>query len=229
MNLTWMRQRSETRQPRRPALEAGHVLLVLVLTAVGAHSAAAQSGAPLVGPARDIARDIFIAPAVFDPLLTLPLNPEPQAVVEAQGQDVSATVHVGVRNGDDTYGITLSAPLSHGDGTAAVGDPRAVRGHTYLGVDLTNVIWRPKASAALEQQLGSAGAFRLTPETRAGVARAIATTDVVAAPWAVFLNFNYRFSSDQYTYAGLSGSGPQQETHLNDIASAMVGLQVLAR
>ena len=49
---------------------------------------------------------------VFDPLLTLPLTPGAEGVVEIHGSDVAGTAHVAVRNGDDSYGIVASTPLS---------------------------------------------------------------------------------------------------------------------
>jgi hypothetical protein len=202
---------------------------LLALLTVGAATLAAQTNEPLVGPARDIAREVFIDPVVFDPLLTLPLATRPQAAIESHGRDVSGTVHVGVRNGDDSYGLTLGGPISHGTGDAAIVDQRAIRGRTFLGVDLTNVIWRPSARPALQQQLGSAGLLRLSPESREAVARTMTTTDAADVPWVVFINFNYKFNRAEYTYTMSPGASPTSETHLNDIASAMVGAQLLAR
>ena len=205
------------------------VVLVLALSAGSADCAIGQTEPPLVGPVRDIARAALIDPVVFDPLLTLPLSPTPQATIESHGQDVSGTIHFGVRNGDDSYGITLSGPLSHGDGDRTVVDQRALRGHTFLGVDLTNIVWRPKAKHALERQLGPEGFLRLSRESREAVARTIATTDAVDVPWVLFINFSYRFSRNEYTYTDASTSALGSETHLNDIAAALVGAQVLVR
>ena len=196
---------------------------------MSAGRASAQTAPQLVGPARGIARAALIDPVVFDPLLTLPLSTTPQATIESHGRDVSGTIHLGVRNGDDSYAVTLSGPLSNGDGDRAFIDQRAVRGRTFLGVDLTNMIWRPKAKPALAQQLGSDGFLRLGRESRDAVARTITTTDAVDAPWAVFMNFSYKFSRDEYTYTDRSTSARAAETHLNDIAAALVGAELLVR
>ena len=207
----------------------GSAALAFAIAACVAGRAVAQTAPPLVGPARDIARAALIDPVVFDPLLTLPLSTLPQATIESYGRDVSGTVHLGVRNGDDSYAVTLSGPLSNGDGNPTVIDQRAVRGHTFLGIDLTNMIWRPKAKPALAQQLGSDGLLRLSRESRDQVARTIATTDAVDAPWAVFMNFSYKFSRDEYTYTDASTSGRGAETHLNDTAAALVGAALFMR
>jgi hypothetical protein len=103
-------------------------------------TAAAQT--ELAGAQRDAARAAIIYPVVFDPLLTLPLTPGPEAVVDLHGSDVAATAHIAVRNGDDSYGILVSAPLSSADSTTSV-DPRGMRRHASLGAHLTNIIWHP--------------------------------------------------------------------------------------
>ena len=202
-------------------------VLALALSGVSEH-AIAQTEPPLVGPARDIARAAIVYPVVLDPVLTLPLTPSLQAAVESHGRDVSGTVHLGVSNGDDSYGITVSGPLSRGDGTATAVDPRALRGRTFLGFDLTNIVWRPKAKPALERELGPEGFLRLSGEKREAIARTIAGTDAVDVPWVLFMNFSYRFNRAEYTYTDPSAA-PRSETHLNDIAAALVGSQFLVR
>ena len=118
---------------------------VKVLVLLAAVPAFAQT--ELTGVARDAARAAIIYPVVFDPLLTMPLTPGPQGVVDIHGSDVAGTYHVALRNGDDSYGILASAPLSSGDPSTSV-DPRGMRRHASLGFHLTNIIWHPKAEAA---------------------------------------------------------------------------------
>lgn len=113
------------------------------LAAVPAH---AQT--ELTGAARDAARAAIIYPVVFDPLLAFPLTPGPQGVVDIHGSDVAATYHVAIRNGDDSYGIIASAPLSSADPSTSV-DPRGLRRHASLGFHLTNIIWHPKVENAV--------------------------------------------------------------------------------
>jgi XTP/dITP diphosphohydrolase len=170
--------------------------LCLVSLALGAR-ASAQS-VPLVGPARDAAREEFVDRAVFDPLLLAPLTAEPQAVVDVHGSDVNVAAHAAVRNGDDSYGVTVSAPLSRADALAAPIDPRGLRRYPTLGVELTNVIWRPKA----------------TPSER-----------VPDIPWVGFFHASYEFARTEYTFAEPSAFQRRAETHLNDSASLMLGLQ----
>ncbi len=113
--------------------------MILVLAA--ATPAVAQI--ELTGAARDAARAAIIYPVVFDPLLTMPLAPGPQGVVDVHGGDAAATAHLAVTNGDDSYGILVSTPLGTGDSTTSV-DPRGLRRHASLGFHLTNMIWHPK-------------------------------------------------------------------------------------
>src|SRR6202035_333809 len=149
---------------------------------------------------RDIARTAILDPVVFDPLLEMPLTPGPQAVIDAHGGDSDATFHAAIRSGDDSYGIIVSAPLSRSNQTTAV-DPRGLRDHASLGFHLTNVIWRPKATPALEQQLGAEGFVRLSDQGRVAAARTIETTDAVTVPWVVFITADYRFNRAEYVYA----------------------------
>jgi hypothetical protein len=209
------------------------VALALALGAVFAQPfterCTAQVEPPLVGPARDIALAELVYPVVFDPLITLPLTPVPQAAIEAHGSDVSGTFHLGVRNGDDSYGITVSAPLSRSGDPATVVDPRGLRSHSSLGFDLTNIVWRPKARPTLEHLLGPEGFLRLSPESREAVARAIQSTDAVDAPWALVFNASYRFSRDDYSYIDPVTLASRSATHLNDIAAAVFGTEFHVR
>src|SRR5439155_10383549 len=127
-------------------------------------------------------RAALIYPVVFHPLLVMPLTPGPQAAIDVHGSDIDATVHAALRSGDDSYGVVFSVPLSTGSGKTEV-DPRGLRHHTSLGFHITNIIWRPKAKPALEQQLGAEGFLRLSKEARAAAARTIQTTDAVSVPW----------------------------------------------
>jgi len=167
-----------------------------VICALAVVPAAAQT--ELSGSARDAARAAIIYPVVFDPLLTLPLTPGPEAVVDVHGSDVAATAHIAVRNGDDSYGILASTPLGSGD-TAASVDPRGLRRHASLGFHLTNVIWRPKA--------------------RNG--------DVVA-PWALFIHADYRFNRAEYEFTGAQTLQRETDTRLNDTATMLVGAQLFS-
>jgi hypothetical protein len=159
--------------------------------------ASAQTG--LSGDARDDARAAIIYPLVFDPLLTLPLTPWPQAVVDVHGSDVAATAHVAVRNGDDSYGILASVPLSSGDPATSV-DPRGLRRHASLGFHLTNIIWHPRE--------------------RAGE---------VSAPWALFIHADYRFNRAEYEFTDARTLQRMTDTRLNDTASMLFGAQLFAR
>jgi hypothetical protein len=194
-----------------------------------AERAMAQVEPPLVGPARDIALAELVYPVVFDPLITLPLTPIPQAAIEAHGRDVSGTFHLAVRNGDDSYGITVGGPLSRSGDLGTVVDARGLRSHWSLGFDLTNIVWRPRARPTLEHLLGQEGFVRLSPESRAAVARAIATTDAVHAPWALVFNASYRFSRDDYSYVDPVTLASRSATHLNDIAAAVFGTEFHVR
>ena len=171
------------------------------MTAALCSRAAAQSDAPLVGDARDAARARIVSIGVFDPLLVLPLAPEPQAVIDVNGSDVSATFHAALRNGDDSYGILVSAPLSVNQPASTVVDPRGLRSHPNLGFDLTNVIWHPRAA-------GAGGP--------------------VHVPFVLFIHAAYQFNRGEYDYLDPSTRAPRSETRLNDTASALAGVQFLA-
>jgi hypothetical protein len=207
--------------------------LVLTLGAVFTERfterAIAQVEPQLVGPARDIALDELVYPVLFDPLITLPLTPGPQAAIDAHGRDISGTFHLAVRNGDDSYGITISGPLSRSSTPATAVDPSGLRSHTSLGFDLTNIVWRPRAKPTLERQLGPDGFVRLSPESREAVARAIGTTDAVDAPWVLVFNASYRFSRDDYAYIDPLTLASRSATHLNDIAAALFGTELRVR
>jgi hypothetical protein len=189
----------------------------------------AQTDPPLVGPARDIARGVFVAPAAFDPLLVSPLTPEPQAVIDVNGRDTAAAFHAALRNGDDSYGIFVSAPVQPGNARVSAADPRGLRAHRSLGFDLTNVIWRPKAKPALERLLQAGGHAQLTAARRDEVERAIRTTDAVTVPWVLFFHLAYQFNREEYQYADPATLAARSETRLNDTATALGGVQFLVR
>jgi hypothetical protein len=194
-------------------------------------AAPARAQTELSGPVRDIARAAIIYPVAFDPLLTMPMTPGPQAVIDAHGSDVNGTFHVAIRSGDDSYGIVASVPLSavSTDSTTPAVDPRGLRDHASLGFHLTNIIWRPKAKPALEQELGAEGFLRLSDEARAAAARTIETTDAVDVPWVVFINADYRFNRAEYEYADPVTLEKRTDTRLNDTASMMAGVQLFVR
>src|SRR5438128_1524773 len=101
-------------------------------------TACAQTELPLVGPARDIAREVLVYPAAFDPLCVWPLTPMPQAVVDLHTpNDLVGAIHASLRNGDDSYGIIIGAPLV-GSADSPM-DLEGLRRHTTLGIDLTNI------------------------------------------------------------------------------------------
>jgi hypothetical protein len=172
---------------------------------------------------------VFVAPAAFDPLLMLPLTPEPQAVIDVSGSDTAATVRAALRNGDDSYGILVSAPVQASNSRASAADPRGLRTHRSLGFDLTNVIWRPRAKPPLERLLEAGGHAQLTPARRDAIERAIRTTDAVAVPWVLFFHMGYQFNREEYRYVDPSTLAPRSETRLNDTATALGGLQFLVR
>ena len=158
--------------------------------------AAAQT--EIFGAARDEARAAIMYPVVFEPLLVLPLTPGPEAVIDVHGGDVAGTAHVAVRNGDDSYGILASAPLSTADPSTSV-DPRGMRRHASLGFHLTNIIWHPTTKNG---------------ET--------------VAPWALFIHADYRFNRAEYEFADAKTLQRQTDTRLNDTASMLFGAQLFS-
>ena len=169
---------------------------VKVLCLLIAAPALAQT--ELFGHERDAARIAIIAPVVFDPLLTLPLTPGPEAVVDLHGSDIAATAHVAAKSGDDSYGIVVSVPLSSADPSTSV-DPRGLRRHASLGFHLTNVIWHPRSQGG----------------------------DVVA-PWALFIHADYRYNRAEYEFADPRTLQRQTDTRLNDTASMLFGAQLFS-
>ncbi len=211
------------------SVKAGSVKAALFAAAsclLGAAPAIAQT--ELSGPVRDIARAAIIYPVVFDPLLTMPLTPGPQGVIDVHGGDAAATVHIALRSGDDSYGIIASVPISTGDPSTSV-DPRGLRRHASLGFHLTNIIWRPKAKPALERQLGAEGFLRLDAAARRRIAEVIETSDAVDVPWVVFVNADYRFNRAEYVFADSKTLDKLTDTRLNDTASMLIGVQLFAR
>jgi hypothetical protein len=156
------------------------------------------AGQELFGADRDGARASVIYPVVFDPLVVLPLTPGPEAVVDVHGSDVSGTAHVAVRNGDDSYGILASAPLSSADPSTTV-DPRGMRRHASLGFHLTNIIWHPRTA-----------------------------NGEVVAPWALFIYADYRYNRAEYEFADAKTLQRQTDTRLNDTASMLFGAQLFS-
>lgn len=202
------------------------VPFALAMSLYSASPAAAQT--ELSGPVRDIARAAIVYPVVFDPLLTMPLIPGPQGVVDAHGSDVAATAHIAIRSGDDSYGVIASVPLSSSDPGTTV-DPRGLRRHASLGFHLTNIIWRPKAKPALERELGAEGFLRLDDNGRRRIAEVIETTDAVDVPWVLFINADYRFNRAEYLFADPKTLDTLTDTRLNDTASMLFGAQLFVR
>jgi len=150
------------------------------------------------GPERDAARASLIYPVVFDPLLAMPLTPGPQAMVDIHAADVAGTAHIAVTNGDDSYGILASAPLSASDSLTSV-DARGMRRHASLGFHLTNLIWHPKM-----------------------------VDGELSAPWALFIHADYRFNRAEYEFADAKTLQRQTDTRLNDTASLLFGAQLFS-
>jgi hypothetical protein len=200
--------------------------LALVGCVLSAATAIAQT--ELSGPVRDIARAAIVYPVAFDPLVVLPLTPGPQGVIDIHGSDVAATAHLAVRSGDDSYGVVASVPLSSSDPSASV-DPRGLRRHGSLGFHLTNIIWRPKATPALERALGAEGFVRLDDAARRRIADLIETSDAVTVPWVLFIHADYRFNRAEYVFADPRTLDKLTDTRLNDTASMLVGIQLFAR
>jgi len=171
-------------------------IVVNVVLLMAASPALAQG--ELFGPDRAAARAAIIEPVVFDPLLIAPLTPEPQGVVDVHGSDVAGTAHIAVSNGDDSYGVLASAPLSADDPSTSV-DPRGLRRHASLGFHLTNLIWHPTR--------------------RDG--------DIVA-PWALFISADYRFNRADYDFADPKTLERETDTRLNDTASMLFGAQLFS-
>jgi hypothetical protein len=169
---------------------------VKVLCLLVASPALAQT--ELFGPERDAARKAIVAPVVFDPLLTMPLTAGPEAVVDAHGTDIAGTAHIAATNGDDSYGVLASVPLSTADPSTSV-DPRGLRRHASLGFHLTNVIWHPKAKGG----------------------------DIVA-PWVLFIHADYRYNRAEYEFVDSKTLQRQTDTRLNDTASMLFGAQLFS-
>jgi hypothetical protein len=168
-------------------------VLCLVLAAT---PALAQT--EVFGPERDTARAALIHPVVFDPLLAIPLTPGPQAMVDIHGSDVAGTAHIAVMNGDDSYGILASAPVSTADSLTSV-DARGLRRHASLGFHLTNLIWHPRRKDG-----------------------------ELSAPWALFIHADYRFNRAEYEFADAKTLQRQTDTRLNDTASLLFGAQLFS-
>ena len=191
-------------------------------------SVRAQDEVPLVGPARNVARDILLFPVEFDPALLTPLTVVPQGEVEAYGGGLTGSARAGFRVGDNSYGVTVSGPLaSVGDAWTPI-EPMGLQNHTAVRLDLTNMVWYPKATAALRRVLGPDGFATLSPEQREAVRRLVSTGEGVDASWAVFFNVSYRFSRDDFAYADVPGGPGKNAFHVNDAATATLGAQLFA-
>jgi hypothetical protein len=166
-----------------------------------------EAQSELSGTFRDAARAAIVYPAVFDPLLTMPLTPGPEGVVDVHGTDVAGTYHVAARNRDDSYGVMFSAPLSTTTPETSV-DPRGLRRHASLGFHITNIIWHPKVPAGLE---GST------------------SLDEVRSPWALFMHADYRYNRAEYEFADPQTLQRRTDTRLNDTASLLFGAQLFAK
>lgn len=184
---------------------------------------------PLVGPARDLARSMLVDPLLFDPLLTTAMTAEPQALVDAHGGDLFAIAHAALRSGDDRYGVRLAAPLARGADEISAADGSRLRPHASLGVDITNIVWRPRTQPPLERLLQAEPYGRLRDASRPAIARAIRDQQGVAAPWAFVFHANYQFNRAEYTYVDSPSGGARADTRLNDTAAVLGGLQFLAR
>ena len=103
------------------------------------------------------------------------------------------------------------------------------RRHASLGFHLTNIIWRPKATPALERELGAEGFVRLDDAARRRIADVIETSDAVTVPWVLFIHADYRFNRAEYVFADPRTLDKQTDTRLNDTASMLLGIQLLAR
>jgi hypothetical protein len=225
LNLNYVRR---SLYPTDLVRQGGWVKRAAVLLAVCLFAASAAAQTELTGPVRDIARAAIVYPVVFDPLITMPLTPGPQGVVDVHGSDLAATAHIAIRSGDDSYGVIASVPLSTGDPSTSV-DPRGLRRHASLGFHLTNIIWRPKATPAFERELGAAGFVHLDDSGRRRAADLIETTDAVSVPWVLFINADYRFNHAEYEFADARTLEKLTDNRLNDTASMLFGVQLFAR
>jgi hypothetical protein len=204
-------------------------LFGLILLLVCASDVQAQDEVSLVGPARSIARGELLLPIEFDPALLIPLTVVPQGAVEAYDGGLTGSARGGFRVGDNSYGVTVSGPLSSVGDTWTPVEPMGLQDHTSVRLDLTNMVWYPKATAALRQAIGPEGLARLTPAQSEAARQIIASGEGVDAPWAIFFNFSYRFSRDGFVYADAPGGPTKSAFHVNDAATATLGGQFFAR
>ena len=199
------------------------------LVVVCAASAYGQDDTQVVGDVRDVARQVLLAPLAFDPTLLLAMTSAPQAAIAVSGGGLTGSARIGFQNGDDGYGIGVAGPIANVGAAPTPEDLRGLRAHAAFGFDVTNVIWRPRGTAALRDVVGPDAAARLTPAQRDAVRRLITSGEGVEASWAVFFNVSYRFSRDAYDYAAAPGLPLGRSDHLNDAATVSLGTQLLAR
>jgi hypothetical protein len=231
---SWLQKRDST-GPRSTDPGAARRLrriissLSLSLVMCCSATARAQDEVPLVGPLRDIARQVLLSPVAFDPTLVLPMTGTPQATIAAGSGGVTGSAHIGFDNGDDSYGISVTGPIANVDAMPTPTDPRGLHAHTAVGFDVTNVIWRPRATAALRNALGSDALATATPAQREVARRVMIDGNGIEAPWVVFFNVSYRFSRDEYDYADVPAGPNRTAHHLNDAATILLGAQLFAR
>jgi hypothetical protein len=115
---------------------------------------------------------------------------------------MNATFHGALRNGDDSYGILVRAPLWSASAAISPADPRGPDPHPILGFDLTNVIWRPYRSGS---------------------------DPAVIVPWVLFFHASYEFNRSEYVRLDPVTGAAHSEQRLNDAASILLGVQVLAK
>jgi hypothetical protein len=207
----------------------GLAVLSLTLVVCTSTIARAQGEAPLVGPLRDIARQVVLSPVAFDPSLLLPMTGTPQAAIAIEGSHVTGSARIGFENGDDSYSAIVEGPLANADATPLPTDPRGLHTHAAFGFDVTNIIWRPRATAALRNALGTDTFATLTPAQRETARQLMIDGDGVEAPWALFFNVSYRFNRDAYDYAEMPAGPITTAHHLNDAATILLGAQLFAR
>jgi hypothetical protein len=142
---------------------------------------------------------------------------------------MTASARIGFQNGDDSYSVSVAAPLARVGAAPTPIDPRGLQAHPSFGFDVTNIIWRPRATSALRNSLGRDASTTVTPAERAAARELMIDGSGVDAPWAVLFNVSYRFSRNEYDYADAAGGATRAAHHLNDAATILLGAQLFAR
>jgi hypothetical protein len=225
---------------RRVRLRVVVLLLALVYPALELQ-ATAQPAPELAGSVRDVARAEIVDPALFDPRNDIGLTAAPQLLVDNRGEDTALKGRIGLQWRDNNYALSVSVPLHHRELTS-FRDRREIPLFS-VGFGITNVLWRPRAGAALERQLRSDGLLRLASgdavavpapyttvgglsrDTRAQLARALREPDAVSVPWAIVFNGSYKFATTSYEYTDVTTSQAVSATHLSDVADILLGVQ----